>query len=279
VPGVITLTTDFGLRDPWVGIMKGVILRLVSDVHLVDLTHEIAPHDVLEAALALEAAVPFFPEGAVHLAVVDPGVGSTRRPLAVSARGHFFVGPDNGLFTAFLRDGEWRAIEVARASGPDTPASVGIVELSRTFHGRDVFAPAAAHLARGVALERLGREVHDPMRLSWPVSSRTREGIAGEVIHVDRFGNLITSIRAEDIDSLPPARDAAAAGGVGRVVVAGVGREPMRMVRTYTDITPGDVAALIGSSGRLEISMRETSAAVTLGFGRGTRVLVRSGKP
>jgi S-adenosyl-L-methionine hydrolase (adenosine-forming) len=282
MPAVITLTTDFGLRDPWVGIMKGVILRLVDDVHLVDLTHEIAPHDVLEGALALEASVPFFPERTVHLAVVDPGVGSPRRALAVSTRGHLFVGPDNGLFTPFLEGSQWRAVEVTMGGAEAAP--VGAAEPSRTFHGRDIFAPVAARLARGMAPELLGREVRDPVRLSWPVASRTAAGITGEVIHVDRFGNLITSILARDIESTAVGDHVSrAVGGVASdavrdlaSAVLDLGRGPIRLVGTYAEIAPGEVAALIGSGGRLEISMREASAAATLGLGRGARVVVGS---
>jgi S-adenosyl-L-methionine hydrolase (adenosine-forming) len=264
VPGVITLTTDFGQRDPWVGTMKGVILRVVRDVQLVDLTHEIAPHDITEAALALEAAAPFFPDRTVHLAVVDPGVGSQRRALALSARGHFFVGPDNGLFTPFLEGGAWRAIEISTAS-------FGGGEPSRTFHGRDIFAPVAARLAAGVPVEGLGPDVPDPVRLRWPVATSISEGLVGEIVHVDRFGNLITSIRAGDVPC-------AAAGGThapSTCVIDVVGLS-LRLVGTYADIAPGEAAALVGSAGRLEISMRGTSAAAALGVGRGDRVIVRS---
>jgi S-adenosylmethionine hydrolase len=256
---IITLTTDFGQRDPWVGIMKGVILGVIHDVHLVDLTHEIAPHDVLEAALALEAVVPFFPEGSVHLAVVDPGVGSPRRAVALSARGHLFVGPDNGLFTPFLEGRDWRAVEIEGTS-------LGGAEPSRTFHGRDVFAPVAGRLAAGASLASLGPQVRDLVRLRWPVASRTPEGVVGEVIHVDRFGNLVTSIRVVDIGpGVVPAVN----------IVIDVAGDLLCLVGTYTDIPAGKAAGLIGSSGRLEISMREASAAAALGLRRGAQVLVR----
>jgi S-adenosylmethionine hydrolase len=261
VPGVITLTTDFGQRDPWVGIMKGVILRVIHDVQLVDLTHEIAPHDIMEAALALEAAAPFFPDRTVHLAVVDPGVGSPRRALALSTRGHLFVGPDNGLFTPFLEGRDWRAVEIQATS-------LGGAQPSRTFHGRDIFAPVAARLAAGASLASLGPQVRDPVRLRWPVASRTAEGLVGEVVHVDRFGNLVTSIRAEDLGP-------GAAPRLGNIAID-VGRESLTLVGTYADIPRGRAAGLIGSSGRLEISMREASAAAALGLGRGDWVILRS---
>jgi S-adenosylmethionine hydrolase len=253
VRGIITLTTDFGRRDPWVGAMKGVILAVTRDVDLVDLTHEIAPHDVLEGALALEAAAPFFPAGTVHLAVVDPGVGGARRALVVARDEQRFVGPDNGLFTPFLLTAGWRAFEL---SAPEFRLPVA----SRTFHGRDVFAPAAAHLALGIPPERFGVAVTDPVRLPWPASRAVADGVAGEVVHVDRFGNLVTSI------------DAGAVVGGGVVSVAG--RE-VGSVGTFAEISPGAVGWLVGSSGRLEIAAHQTSAAAILGVGRGAPVLLR----
>ncbi|HET8575537.1 MAG TPA: SAM-dependent chlorinase/fluorinase, partial [Methylomirabilota bacterium] len=146
---IITLTTDFGSRDPFVGVMKGVILGICPAARLVDLSHEVSPQDVLEGALMLESSARFFPPGTIHLAVVDPGVGSRRRGLAVSAAGQCFVGPDNGLFTATLEEPGWVAVSL------ENPA-YRLTQVSGTFHGRDIFAPAAAHLACGVALERLG---------------------------------------------------------------------------------------------------------------------------
>jgi S-adenosylmethionine hydrolase len=233
--------------------MKGVILSVTRDVHLVDLTHEIAPHDVLEGALSLEAAVPFFPEGTIHLAVVDPGVGGARRALVVARGDRRFVGPDNGLFTPFLATPGWRAFEL-------TAAEYRLPEVSRTFHGRDVFAPAAAYLALGVAPERFGAEVTDPVVLPWPAPRAVPEGLAGEVVHVDRFGNLITSIRASDL--------------VSAAVVVVAGRE-MPVVGAYGEIPRGEAAGLVGSSRRLEIAVREGSAAAALGVGRGAPVMVR----
>jgi len=169
---IVTLTTDFGVRDPYVAEMKGAILGIVRTagraVQLVDLTHEVARHDVVEGALALETAAPFFPGGTVHVAVIDPGVGTARRGIAVAARGQVFVGPDNGVFTPFLSGTGWRAFELA-APEYRLPA------VSRTFHGRDVFAPAAAHVATGVDVARLGPVVSDPVRLEW-AGARARGG-------------------------------------------------------------------------------------------------------
>ena len=253
---LVTLTTDFGTRDPFVGIMKGVILGIHPGVHLVDLTHEIAPHDILEGALALGAAVPFFPPGTVHLAVVDPGVGTERRALALAAGGQQFVGPDNGLFTFLLNEPGWSAVSL------DDPA-YALPVISRTFHGRDRFAPAAAHLSRGVPVDRLGPPVTGPVRIRWP-RARLEGGIlVGEVIHVDRFGNLVTSVRAEDVESL---------GSPDAVTVEVAGRRIDGLSQSYADRGAGEPGAIIGSSGRLEIFLREASARTALSVERGAQV-------
>jgi len=257
---IITLTTDFGTRDAYVAEMKGVMLEIAAAagraVHLVDVTHEVERHDVTEAALALDAAAPHFPPGTVHLAVVDPGVGTDRRELVVQTERAVFVGPDNGVFTPFL-DGStaWRAWEL-RAPEYRLPS------VSRTFHGRDIFAPAAAYLATGVAADRFGPRVMDPLRLSWPTVRAVAGAVAGAVLHVDRFGNLVTSIRAETLDGL---------GGAPRIRLGG---RRLRLVGTYGDLPPGQAGALIGSSGRLEIAVREGSAAAAFKARRGTPVVV-----
>ena len=252
---VVTLTSDFGTRDAYVAELKAAVLSLVSDVQLVDVTHEVAPHDVAGGALVLEAAAPWFPPGTVHVAVVDPGVGSARRGVALASGGQLFVGPDNGLFTPFLAGGDWAAFEIV---APEYRRPT----VSPTFHGRDVFAPAAAHLALGLAPSRLGPPLRDPVRLAWP-EARARAGqVAGVVLHVDRFGNLVTSIRA------------AALGALGAAAAVRVGGRALRIVETYADLRPGAVGALVGSQGRLEIAVREGSAARVLRARRGTPVLV-----
>jgi S-adenosylmethionine hydrolase len=256
VPPIITLTTDFGLRDPFVGVMKGVILAICPTARLVDLTHEIAPQDVLGGALALESSVHFFPPGTIHLAVVDPGVGSARRGLALRAGDYGFVGPDNGLFTAALGEGGWSAVSLERPAYRLAP-------VSPTFHGRDIFAPAAAHLASGVALERLGPPVTDPVCLAWPGCRAEGSGWVGEVIGADRFGNLITSLTAARLE-----------GTSGWVVEIG-GRSLGNLAGCYADGPEGAPAALIGSSGRLEVFVRNGSARALLGAERGMPVRVR----
>ena len=256
---LVTLTTDFGTRDAWVAAMKGVLWGVARaagrEIHVVDVTHEIAPHAVAEAALALEAAAPWFPQGTIHLAVVDPGVGTARRGLVVAAAGQLFVGPDNGLFTAAFANADWRAWAL-EAPEYRLPA------VSRTFHGRDVFAPAAAHLALGLEADRLGRAVVDPVRLRWPAAEATEDCVSGVVVHVDRFGNLVTSI---------PAGVVAALGPGARVRVAG---RVLPLVGTYADLPAGRAGALIGSGGRLEIAVDRRRAANLLAARRGTPVVV-----
>ncbi len=252
---VITLTTDFGVRDPYVAEMKGVVLGLAPEVRLVDITHEVDSHDVIGAALALEAAIPFFPQGTVHLAVVDPGVGTARRGLVVTTAAAAFVAPDNGLLTPVFARGAWRAFELSASD-------LRLSRVSRTFHGRDVFAPAAAHLASGVPPERFGPEANDPVRLPWPEVRAVGGAMTGTVVHVDRFGNLITSIAADAIERL---------GGAASIHIAG---RHLPLVGTYADLPLGAVGALIGSSNRLEVAVREGSAAVVLRARRGTRVAV-----
>ncbi|MBI4638873.1 MAG: SAM-dependent chlorinase/fluorinase [Candidatus Rokubacteria bacterium] len=252
---VITLTTDFGLRDTYVAEMKAAILSITPGVCLVDLTHEVLPHDITEGALALEAAAPFFPQGTIHVAVVDPEVGTARRGIALASGGHVFIAPDNGLLTPFLARDGWRAWELRAAE-------YRLPEVSRTFHGRDIFAPAAAHVARGVELHRLGPAVRDPVRLAWPGTHHVRGGLAGAVLHVDRFGNLVTSIDADAVESLGP-----------RVTIRIAGRS-LPLVGTYADLPPGRAGALLGSRNRLEVAVREGSAAAQLRARRGTPVVV-----
>jgi S-adenosylmethionine hydrolase len=252
MPPVITLTTDFGLRDPFMGIMKGVLLSICPSARLVDLTHEIAPQDILAGSLALEAAIPFFPPGTVHLAVVDPGVGSARRAIAVRAGGAYLVGPDNGLLSFALEGAGWTAVSL-------TAPQYRLAEVSRTFHGRDVFAPAAAYLAAGVPLERLG-----PARLRRPGCRLMAGELVGEVLDADRFGNLITSIPAARLAEIP-----------GPIEVEVGGHRVRGPVDAYAAVREGEPAVILGSSGRLEIFVRAGRAVDRLGAGRGTAVRVR----
>ncbi len=253
-PPLITLLTDFGAGSGYPAQMKGVILAARPDANLVDLSHEVPHYDVLAGALLLEACAPRFPEHAIHLAVVDPGVGTARRPLClVDAMGRRFVGPDNGLFTPFLDGG--RAYLIAAGGAVSAPASA-------TFHGRDVFAPAAAWIAGGGEPAAMGPAVVDPVRLDWPAAERRGSEVHGQCLTADPFGNVLTSIREVDLRAAAPVA----------VTVAG---RPARFVLTYGEGRSGELLALIGSSGRLEISTREGNAAQLLGFTRGAPVVVR----
>lgn len=255
---VITLTTDFGTSDGYVGALKGVILGLAPDVTLVDISHSVPPQDVRQGARVLAMAAPFFPVGTVHVAVIDPGVGSARRGIALQTPDATFVGPDNGLFTPFLR--EWSAC--VALTNPATHRH----PVSATFHGRDVFGPVAAHLANGLPLEALGPPVQDPLSLPVPWPQRLPDGrLRAEVVSVDRFGNLVTNVR------LPAGQGGAMNQGDIRIVISG---ESLTLHRTYTDVVPGALLALVGSDGYLEIALREGSAAEQLGLGVGARVEV-----
>lgn len=256
--GVVTLLTDFGSADPYVGIVKGVILGINPRARLVDVTHGIPPQDVRRAALALATAYPFFPRGTVHLAVVDPGVGGDRHPLAVHADGHYFVGPDNGVLSFALERPD--AVAVA----PTDPA-YHRPTVSRTFHARDVFAPVAAHCSRGVPLERLGPRVEDPVRLAWSRPRRQGDRIVGVVVLADHFGNLLTSITARDL----PAGPGACRLEIGGRVVDG-------LAGTYSERPRGHLGALIDSSGRVEIFVRDGSARDRLRVGPGAPVSLRA---
>jgi S-adenosylmethionine hydrolase len=233
--------------------MKGVIGRISPDVPILDLTHDITPQSILEGALFVAGAMPYFAPGTVHVVVVDPGVGSHRRAVAVRAGGQVFVCPDNGLLTLFLRRHE---VEEARVL---TEKRFMLDSVSATFHGRDVFAPIAAHVARGVPLSKLGPEAGPLVSLALPEPTVTPEGrLRGEVIHVDRFGNLITNVPMGNI------------GGFRKVYVAG--RRLASIQRTYSDVSAGCVLALVGSSGYLEVAVNVGNAAEKLGAGVGTPV-------
>ena len=239
---IVTLTSDFGLADGYVASMKAVILTECPGARLVDVTHEIPPGDVLRGALILEATVPYFPAGTVHLAVVDPGVGSSRKGIALGSGGHYFVGPDNGLFTPFL-DAPGAAAYVLPEPGPD---------VSATFHGRDVFAPAAARLAGGADIASLGEPLENRVRLDWPTAEVTSKEVRGEVIYIDRFGNCVTSIRADDLET-----------GVGYIVTA-AGRDVGPLRKYYAEVPPGEPLALINSMACLEIAVNGGNAAEVL---------------
>jgi S-adenosylmethionine hydrolase len=254
----IAFLTDFGTRDHYVGAMKGAALSVCPDAILVDITHEIAPHDILGGAVALAAAFPYFPPGTIFVAVVDPGVGSPRLALAASAGDYRFVAPDNGLLTLAFEDAPPEL--VVELANPEYARAA----ISRTFEGRDRFAPAAAWLASGTALDALGPRVDNWHRLDVPGADVSDDELRGEVLVIDRFGNLITNIRREAV--------AAFAGDHGAAVT--VDSQPARLVHTYSDAARGEICALVGSSERLEIAVNGGSAADRLHLARGARVVV-----
>ncbi len=258
---VVALLTDFGLRDHYAGTMKGVILGICPEATLVDISHEIPAHDVLAAALELAASYLYFPAGTIFLAVVDPGVGSSRRAVALEAGDYTFVAPDNGVLTMVCEAIAPRRI-VELTDGRYARAAV-----SRTFEGRDRFAPAAAWLASGVDLAALGRPVAGLHAIEMPRPSVSADGIDGEVVRVDRFGNLVTNIDRKTVERL--------AGHELAVQIAS--RRVARVVSTYNDVAPGDLCALFGSSDHLEIAARGASAATELAAARGTAVHVGRG--
>ncbi|HNR30657.1 MAG TPA: SAM-dependent chlorinase/fluorinase [Candidatus Hydrogenedentes bacterium] len=255
--GLITLTTDFGTRDSYVAAIKGVIHRVCPDARIEDLTHDIPPQDVWEAAFFLAGAAPWFPVGTVHLVVIDPGVGTARRPIAAAAGGQVFVCPDNGVLTVVLDRCDLERAHVIKNAAFMLPA------VSATFHGRDIFAPAAARLAGGADIASAGPEVDRIVLLEVPDPKRRAGGvIEGEIIHVDRFGNAVTNIPDTMLDR-----------AVAHTFEAG-GTAIASLSRTYGDAEPGAPLALIGSSGRLEIAINQGNAAEVLGLGRGMAVRV-----
>ncbi|UCH78686.1 MAG: SAM-dependent chlorinase/fluorinase [Candidatus Coatesbacteria bacterium] len=259
-PSIITLTSDFGLSDGYVASMKGVLLGLCPGAELVDLSHEVPPHEILPTALILEATVPYFPPQTVHVVVVDPGVGSRRRALALSSAGHFFVGPDNGLFTPFLQE------EVVTGVVAIEEERFRLRAFSSTFHGRDLFAPAAAALARGADYASLGPEIADPVKFPWPHAVLAGDRLVGTVLHVDHFGNCVTSIKESDL----PTWEAY------HVRCREVDFGPLK--RHYAEVVSGAPLALVNSMGRLELAIAQGNAAVALGIRTGDDVTVAPGK-
>jgi len=262
---IITLMTDFGVKSTYPSQMKGVILDRQPDAVLVDMSHGVPPHDVRTAAFMLASAAPAFPEGTVHVTVVDPGVGGTRRVLAAKADGRFHVAPDNGTLT-LVAQGQ-------RLFGPDAaPATVVAVEdethyrrdVSSTFHGRDVFAPLAAALAGGVDIDSLGPRVEAFQRFSLPLPHRDGGTIHGQALYVDPFGNLVTNVSGRMLEALDRSR----------VEIHICGAVIRGLCRAYCDVPPGILLAYVGSAGLVEVAVNQQSAAVRLGAGRGTAVTV-----
>lgn len=252
--GIITLTTDFGLTDPYVAMMKGVILSINPSAKLVDVTHQIGTGAVSQAALLIRETFPYFPEGTVHLAVVDPGVGSHRKLIALEADAHSFVGPDNGLFWPVFRD------FIGAKAVHLTQNRYFLPGITQTFHGREIFAPVAAHLSLGLSLESLGPSIRELKTLNLPQPCVKDGVLRGEIIRVDHFGNLVTNIPARELmaflECSPPRIEA------GKLVVR-------KLSRIYADSEEGEPLALINSSNLLEIAVNLGRASEYMGLRNG----------
>jgi S-adenosyl-L-methionine hydrolase (adenosine-forming) len=254
---LIALLSDFGSRDHYAGTMKGVMMGICPELSLVDITHDVTPHDVLEGALQLAAACRYFPVGTIFLAVVDPGVGSSRRGLAADTGDYRFVAPDNGLLTAVFQEMPPKKIVELTERRYARPT------VSRTFEGRDRFAPAAAWLAKGIQLTALGRTVPSYHQIDIPRAEVGPTTLRGVILHVDRFGNLVTNIDRRGFETF--VRDHAVAITAGGHTITGV-------VATYADIRPGEVCALFGSTDHLELALNGGSAEAALALTRGAVV-------
>ena len=255
---VLTLLTDFGTQDGFVGAMKGVIWSICPDVKIADISHQIKPQNLQQGAIILWRAAPFFGEGTVHVAVVDPGVGTQRRPIAAQLGTQFYVAPDNGLLTPLIQDAESRNLH-RKFVDLDQP-EYWLNQVSGTFHGRDIFAPVGAHLAAGVPLEKLGTPINDPVLMTLPKPEKTKAGWKAEITIIDGFGNLRTNLLADLIE------------GEARVWI--LGEKIDGIVKSYGHRKIGDLVALVDSEGYLEVAVVNGSAAERLGAKTGDAVEV-----
>ncbi len=260
---IITLTTDFGLNDHFVGAMKGVILEIAPEAQIIDISHAVQPFDILDGALTVSQAYSYYPSGTIHMVIVDPGVGTTRRPILLTGERHLFVAPDNGVLSLIYAREERLSVRHITAE------HYFLKERSGTFHARDIFAPVAANLAKGVTADRFGDEITDYIRFGAPrpkpIDERTLRGV---VLKVDRFGNLITNITPQDAPKLflpqPPAF---------RIGIGAKGHAT-RMCTNYAEGAPGEIFGILGSMGFLEISANRGSAFQLLNAGKGSEVNV-----
>ena len=247
---IITLTTDFGLTDPFAGIMKGVILGIAPAVQIVDITHDIRSYDILEAALLIDSTYRYFPEGTVHVIVVDPGVGSARRPLAAVSRGHSFIAPDNGVLSAVF-DGDKEVYHI-------TNRSLFLNAVSQTFHGRDIFAPVAANLSRGTPIESVGPRILDFLKMPLPRPRPQGDKLLATVLRIDKFGNMITNLRRHHLS--------------GEFTIRVAGLSITRLCNSFSEAEPGEFFAVEGSTGYIEIALNQGSAADRLNVERGAEI-------
>jgi S-adenosyl-L-methionine hydrolase (adenosine-forming) len=261
---VITLTTDFGIKDGNVGVMRGVIWGICPTAQISDLSHMIQAQNIREAAYVVARSVPYFPKDSIHIVVVDPGVGTKRRPMAAKIGDWFYVGPDNGTITGLLQRAEQEAwqtefVELNRNK-------YWLPNVSFVFHGRDIFSPVAAHLANGVPLNELGTPFTDPVQLELPTPEKTQKGWRGQVIHIDHFGNISSNIRAEHLGEAIRQK--------ANILVHLNGMEIKGLVNTFGERPVGELIALLGSTGNLGISIVNGNAAAMLGIKLGDEILV-----
>lgn len=255
---VITLTTDFGVQDHYVGVLKAVLISIAPDARLIDVSHQIPPQDIMAGAWVVRNTAMLYPPDSVHLVVVDPGVGTARKPVALRINDQYFVGPDNGIFSLIADSHNYQAVEL---TNPD----YWLPNPSRTFHGRDVFAPVAAHLSRGVPLNDLGKPSEQLETYRWAVPISDKDGIQGWIVHIDHFGNLISNIPEKMI------REAAAVADL-KIYVGNTILE--EIVDTFGDVEEGEPAAYIGSSGVLEVAINKGSARQMLGVEKGAQISI-----
>ena len=255
---VITLTTDFGVQDHYVGVLKAVLISIAPEARLIDISHQIPPQDIMAGAWVVRNAAMLYPPDSVHLVVVDPGVGTARKPVALRIKDQFFVGPDNGIFSLIADSQNYQAVEL---TNPD----YWLPSPSRTFHGRDIFAPVAAHLSEGVPLGDLGKPADQLETYRWAVPISDKDGIQGWIVHIDHFGNLISNIPEKMI------REAAALANL-KIYVGNTILE--EIVDTFGDVEEGEPAAYIGSSGVLEVAINKGSARQMLGVEKGAQISI-----
>lgn len=258
MPSLITLTTDFGLQDHYVGVLKAVLLSIAPDARLIDISHQIPPQDIMAGAWVVRNSAMLYPPESVHLVVVDPGVGTRRKPIAIRIEDQYFVGPDNGIFSLIADQYNYESVELTNSkywrSNP-----------SNTFHGRDIFAPVAAHLANGVPFDKLGKPIEKLETYRWAVPISDKDGVQGWIVHIDHFGNLISNIPESMIRE---------AGGQSNLKIYVGNTILSNIVTTFGDVPDGEPAAYIGSSGVLEIAINKGDAREMLGVEKGAQISI-----
>jgi S-adenosylmethionine hydrolase len=257
---IITLTTDFGITDIFVGVMKGVILSINPDAKIIDITHDIEPQDIYAGAFLLNSAYCYFPPGTIHVGVIDPGVGSARQAIAVETERYYFVAPDNGLLSHVL------CKEKVKSAVNLTNPKYFLPQVSNTFHGRDIFAPVAAHISRGVSLNLLGEQIANIAQIPISTPDTSESEIIGQILYIDRFGNLITNISHQLFESIRRGRD---------FMIFVKDRQIQRICRAYAESSVGELLSIFSSFGNLEIAINAGNAAETLGAKRGDSIKIR----